>query len=91
MIEQVKSGTRVRFLTLLASFGPGSGSHRPPVSVSGLVVTPSGFTVTVGIDGVRETVHATAHRLSITDAPGSVPVLSGTGSEPLGSSLGGEP
>jgi hypothetical protein len=91
VIEQVKSGTRVRFLTLLASFGHASGSHRPPVSVSGLVVTPSGFTVTVGIDGVRETVHATAHRLNITDAPGSAPVLSGTGSEPLGSSLGGEP
>ncbi len=46
---------------------PGSGSHRTrPSRVSGLVVTPRGFSLTVDIDGVRETVHATAHRLTIT-------------------------
>jgi hypothetical protein len=69
VIEQTKSGTQVRFLTLLASFGPGTGAQRPPVDVRGLVVTSGGFSLTVDIDGARELVRATANGLSITDAP----------------------
>ncbi len=70
VIAQVASGTRVRYLTLLAPFGAGTGSTSPPVTVSGLDLTPRGFSVTIEIEGVRETVHATAHSLNITDGPG---------------------
>ena len=69
VIEQRLRGQQVRFLTLLAPYGAGTGTGRPPVSVSDLTLTPHGFSMTVGIEGSRETVRATEHMLSITDAP----------------------
>ena len=69
VIEQRLRGQQVRFLTLLAPYGAGTGTGRPPVSVSDLTLTPHGFSMTVGIEGSRESVRATEHMLSITDAP----------------------
>ncbi len=70
VIEQVANGKQVRYLTLLAPFGAGTGSASPPVTVSDLAVTPRGFRLTIDIDGARETVRATADSLTIADAPG---------------------
>ena len=62
----------MRFLTLLAPFGAGTGTDRPPVTVSDLALTSHGFSMTVGIDGVRESIRATEHTLVITDTPTTV-------------------
>ena len=72
VIEQRLSGRRVRFLTLLAPFGADTGTGRPPVDVTDLAMTPHGFSMTVGIDGSRESIRATEHTLAITDAPTNV-------------------
>ncbi len=65
VIEQRATGTRVRFLTLLAPFKQGTGSDRPPVGVIGLDKTADGFRMTVDIDGRRELVVATGTSVRI--------------------------
>jgi Heparinase II/III-like protein/Heparinase II/III N-terminus len=72
VIEQRLSGRQVRFLTLLAPFGDGTGTDRPPVHVSGVALTPHGFSMTVAIDGTREVIRATEHSLAIADVPTTV-------------------
>ncbi len=67
VIEGTRSGREVRYLTLLAPFGSGTGSARPPVRVGDILLTPHGFSLTIDIQGARETVRATAHSLRITD------------------------
>jgi hypothetical protein len=69
VIEHRATGTRVRFLTLLAPFVEGTGSDRPPVGVIGLDKSATGFRMVVDIDGVRELVVATGTNVRITDAP----------------------
>ena len=72
VIEQRLSGRQVRFLTLLAPFGADTGSGRPPVTVSDLVLTPHGYTMTVAMDGAQEVIRATEATLTISDPPTTV-------------------
>jgi hypothetical protein len=69
VIEHRATGTRVRFLTLLAPFTDGTGSDRPPVGVTGLDKSANGFRMTVNIEGTRELIVATGTSVRITDAP----------------------
>ena len=63
MIEVIKTGRTVRYLTLLV---PGRG--RAEASVSGLKLTPSGFRVAVTIAGRTELVTVDGSASSIVDA-----------------------
>jgi len=65
VVEYRQSGTNVRFITLLVPFASGS----PDVTVSGLTVTTSGFSLTVDVRGQRERVLATSGGVRISDAP----------------------
>ncbi len=65
VVKYRQSGTNVRFITLLVPFASGS----PDVTVSGLTVTTSGFSLTVDVRGQRERVLATSGGVRITDAP----------------------
>jgi hypothetical protein len=61
VVEAVKSGTKVRFLTLIV---PAQG--RPQATVSGLRLTRNGYSVTITIDGRSERVVAGRSSVSIT-------------------------
>ncbi len=66
VIEERRSGTQVRYLTLLAPFDTGTGTHRPPVDVSGLRLTTHGFSMTIEVEGHHERLDATATGVRIT-------------------------
>ncbi len=67
VIEYSASGRQVRFLTLIASFGDGTGKDQPPARASRVVVNRNGYSMDVVVDGVREHVRATAAGVRITD------------------------
>jgi hypothetical protein len=62
VVEMRRTATVGRFLTLLVPYA----SKRPTVSVSGLRMTPAGFSMTVTVDGHSERVLMAASSSSIT-------------------------
>ena len=76
VIEAVKTGRTVRYLTLLV---PSEG--QAAVSVSELSVTPNGFSLMVTIDGHAEVVSVTPSGSSIVDALGPPSVIATGGCE----------
>ena len=67
VIEHSARGRQVRFVTLIASFGDGTGKSRPPVRASNVSLTRDGFSMDVEVEGVREHVRANARGVRITD------------------------
>jgi hypothetical protein len=64
VVEVVKSGRSVRYLTLLVP-----AAATPSVTVSGLVLTPTGYSVTITIRSQSERVVVSGSNATITTLP----------------------